>query len=338
MNDNAESSKKPVEKGESPSRTGLRGGLLFLGWAVLIGTLLALVAAWGARLDWRLDLASHFPLQRAIAFAAAGCLLSAARSYRSAAFASVCFALQLSALVPFWLPTGATRAEGRVYRGLTVNLLASNGNPDPTIAYLREAKADFVGLQELTPAWSEEFNALKREYPYSALYPREGAFGIGFVSRRPIVSQKPIVFVDTDYPSLEVRIARDEGEATVIVTHPPPPVSRKQAKTRNNHFAALAEHVRDIEGPVIVVGDLNATPWSPYFQDLLEASELSDGRLGQGVEATWPAKLGPIGIPIDHVLVTPDVDVVEFEAGPALGSDHRPVAFAFRIASPHASE
>jgi len=74
--------------------------------------------------------------------------------------------------------------------------------------------------------------------------------------------------------------------------------------------------------PAIVVGDLNATPWSNAFSGLGHAGLLR----ATGLKPTWPAiGLGWMGIPIDHVLVTPHWSVMERQIGPNIGSDHLPV-------------
>ena len=39
----------------------------------------------------------------------------------------------------------------------------------------------------------------------------------------------------------------------------------------------------------MLMGDMNCTSWSPYFQDMLTVSGLRDSRRGFGVEGSWPA-------------------------------------------------
>lgn len=43
----------------------------------------------------------------------------------------------------------------------------------------------------------------------------------------------------------------------------------------------------------------------------------------RGLQPSWPAALGPLGIPIDHLLHGPELATVGRERGPAFGSDHR---------------
>ena len=80
------------------------------------------------------------------------------------------------------------------------------------------------------------------------------------------------------------------------------------------------------KAPTLLCADLNSTPWSPYFTDLLSGTGLLNGRQGFGVLATWNA-LWPrmAAIPIDHCLVSPNVAVRGLRYGPRVGSDHLPL-------------
>jgi endonuclease/exonuclease/phosphatase (EEP) superfamily protein YafD len=78
----------------------------------------------------------------------------------------------------------------------------------------------------------------------------------------------------------------------------------------------------------VVVGDFNLTPYSPYFAAFARASGLQPARGAALAASTWPGMLATwgLGIPIDHVFVSSNANVVAHEVGPDLGSDHLPVA------------
>ena len=77
--------------------------------------------------------------------------------------------------------------------------------------------------------------------------------------------------------------------------------------------------------PFMALGDLNVSPFSPQFATLLRRGGLRSAAAGHGWQPTWPSVFPPLGIQIDHALVSPEVRVMGFQRGPANGSDHRPI-------------
>jgi hypothetical protein len=71
----------------------------------------------------------------------------------------------------------------------------------------------------------------------------------------------------------------------------------------------------------ILLGDLNVTPWSPHFRQLLQQTGL-------------PAQVPPLRIPLDHCLVSPAFQVIERRVGPRLGSDHLPLIVTLATGRP----
>ena len=62
---------------------------------------------------------------------------------------------------------------------------------------------------------------------------------------------------------------------------------------------------------------------------------LRDGRRGHGRLPTWRAGGWPgSGLPIDHVLVKGDVEVIDLEAPWVEGSDHAPLRATLRLGGP----
>jgi endonuclease/exonuclease/phosphatase (EEP) superfamily protein YafD len=119
---------------------------------------------------------------------------------------------------------------------------------------------------------------------------------------------------------------------TIVATHPASPKKAWEFADRKRQLAEVGKLARNTAGPVVVVGDLNTTSWSPYFQDLLATSGLLDSRRGFGVEASWPrASLALMRIPIDHCLVSPEVSVLDRWIGEDVGSDHRPIVVEFAL-------
>jgi endonuclease/exonuclease/phosphatase (EEP) superfamily protein YafD len=110
---------------------------------------------------------------------------------------------------------------------------------------------------------------------------------------------------------------------TVLAAHPPAPTSPGSEESRDSDLRRVAGWARSHPGSDVVIGDLNATPWSSAIAKLESDGDLHDSAEGFGLQATWPAALGPLGVQIDHVLHSDDLTVVERETGPTFGSEHR---------------
>jgi endonuclease/exonuclease/phosphatase (EEP) superfamily protein YafD len=84
--------------------------------------------------------------------------------------------------------------------------------------------------------------------------------------------------------------------------------------------AQLSAQYRWFQGPVVAMGDFNATPWSRPMRTLLAETGM---RTLRRPVATWPAAAGRFGLPIDHVLVGGGARVVRSVSfGADLGSNH----------------
>jgi endonuclease/exonuclease/phosphatase (EEP) superfamily protein YafD len=122
-----------------------------------------------------------------------------------------------------------------------------------------------------------------------------------------------------------IEIPLDDGALTILGMHPPSPTTGARTARRNELLDQAGDWIRGRVGPVLVVGDLNATPWSAGHRALRRGGGLIDSLRGRGLQPTWPDGWGPVMIPIDHALHTVDLAVAERRTGPATGSAHRPL-------------
>ncbi|MEE8238524.1 MAG: endonuclease/exonuclease/phosphatase family protein, partial [Nitrososphaerales archaeon] len=97
----------------------------------------------------------------------------------------------------------------------------------------------------------------------------------------------------------------------------------------------VSKSVSDQEDPILLLGDLNITPWSPIFKDFLRSTGLRDSREGFGLQPSWPTWFPPAWIPIDHVLVSSNVTVYDRKIERDIGSDHYPVIVDFSVTASH---
>lgn len=276
-----------------------------------------------------LDLFSHFTPYCVAALAISVPLLLLIKHYKTALLALPVLVWGVVLLATSELAGGAhaeaPATDGARLRLLTVNLHTDNRDFGRMLNYLGSRDADVVVALEMDAGW---YDALRRGLPEHRHYAgeaRDDNFGIGVFSRLPLHDAR-LVDLGARVPSViaSLRPGSDRAALTLIATHPLPPLGELLFDARNRQLLALARLLKTKPGPAVVAGDLNVTPWSPWFRLLLRRTGLADSRVGFGLHATWPARFVPLGIPIDHILVR-GVGVSARGVGPELGSDHRPV-------------
>ncbi len=270
-------------------------------------------------LGWLLDLAAHWQWWYAAVWFAL-CLLCALDSRRWLLLAPLA-ALPLftaSRMLP------AFAGEGPSLAVVAANVNLANRDPAPLAAWLRAQPADVVMLTELTPAYADALaNALADVYPHRAFAPDASAFGIGLLSRRPLARIERRDSVD-GIPSLGADIALDGTVVRVVAVHPMPPMAPHWHEERDRLLRMLAGGAAAT--PMVVAGDLNATPWSTALAGAARGGLFR----ATGSAPTWPGR--HIGIPIDHVLASAHWRRGETARGPDIGSDHLPVKATLRRA------
>jgi len=191
--------------------------------------------------------------------------------------------------------------------------------------YLRDRDPDIIVIAEFTAAWRDGLAHLRESHPYQLSKLRPDQWGLAIFSRVPLVDPELIELAQTDAVHARFVVAVGTRKLEVFAVHLFSPTSPARARDRNVQLEDLATRVKDSRHQPLVVGDMNLTPFSPYFRRLLDQSGLQDARRGEGFHVTWPASALPIWIPIDHALVGPQVTGVQVDAGPDVGSDHLPL-------------
>ncbi len=128
-------------------------------------------------------------------------------------------------------------------------------------------------------------------------------------------------------------IVVDGEQIEILGIHPPSPISAPRSSRRDLMLRVAGDWAAARDGPVVVLGDFNATPWSAAYRALRWRGGLVDSLSGSGYQGSWPAGWGPFAIPIDHVLHTPDLGTTGRRTGPPLGSAHRPVVVSVGMAA-----
>lgn len=286
----------------------------------------ASVAGFAGGVHWALDLLSHFRPHYAVALLPAAVLCWWRGARRTAVLAGACLGLQAGVLLPLWVPPEpAPGTAGPPFRVLLANVHTRNRDFAAVRDLLRSESPDIVVLQETDRAWLDALADLRSAWPHHVEEARGDNFGIAVWSRLPLHGAALVRLDRTGLPSVVARVQHGAASFALIATHPIPPVGRVRTALRDENLAEVARRAAASALPVLVVGDLNCTPWSPRFRTLLRDGALRDSGEGHGYAPTWPARLSWLGIPLDHCLYGAGLRVVARRVGAPTGSDHRPL-------------
>ncbi|MBM4152423.1 MAG: hypothetical protein FJ220_02730 [Kiritimatiellaceae bacterium] len=297
-----------------------------LAQVVLIGVGIATGIGFLGKLYWLFDLFSHFRVQYFQI-----CLLLIAwffwkRHYRWMAAGLGLALLNYAFVLPFYFgKPEAGGTAGKTIRVMQINLNAGNGAVEKVLSSIEKYNADLVLLEEVTPKWEKELQGVYSNYPHRLTQSRSDCFGIQLLSRFPFRSGEVLVIGPAGLPSVRADIETPQGPIAFIGTHPLPPIGGANSNERNQQLSALPELVKQQRYPVVLAGDLNLSPWSPWFRALLKESGLKNSMQGFGFQPSWPKKPAFFRIPLDHVLHSPDVQIVNRFMGEDTGSDHLPL-------------
>jgi endonuclease/exonuclease/phosphatase (EEP) superfamily protein YafD len=309
--------------------------LLLLVTAVLVA---ANVVPLGARWSWLLELTTHFRVQYLVATAALLVVLASRRTWSACAVLVAAGAVSAVPVLPY-LPqvsAAATAAGPTPIKVLTVNVSFRPFSARRLVEIVREENPDVLVVQELTPHAEKVLADFDAAFPYHRKFPADGAYGIGLWSRFELVSGT--TFALGRVPAIEGYLRAPTGTFSVIGVHLSAPTSPARAAARNQELIALAARSAASAGPLVVAGDFNVTPYSPFFSDWLERSGLTDTRRGRTLSVSWPTMSPWLGIPIDHVAVNAGFDILSHRRLPNFESDHYGVVVELALRAQRGTE
>ena len=240
-----------------------------------------------------------------------------------------CVLLNLAEILPWYFdrPQLTNLEPDRTLKVLSYNVLWKNQNYDKAIALVEREQPNISFFQEVTSDWHSQLAALQPSYPYHVWAKK---------LEMEVYSKIPLNNTQIQpYGTYRGLISSDieVGDRTVkfIATHAYPQLfwGRGGWLIRNQHLKnGIGKYVRDLNRSAIVLGDLNVTMWSPFYRSAIEISGLRNARQGRGVLPTHSVvnpRFAILSAPLDHCLITPDIQVKDFKLGSAIGSDHLPI-------------
>ena len=281
-----------------------------------------------------LELMSHFRFQYFILAIVCSLIFLL---YRSPQFFAVMLVITLinGSYVSSWYfdPSDIPLDNQSELKVMLSNVNNQNQNYQEVVELVLQESPDLFFAQEVNRNWMSKLSVLEGDYPYQLADARQDSFGIAVFSKYPLQNTQQPKWGILKLPSLQFDISVAGKNITIITTHPPPPIGNQLYRSRNSQLGDIAEVSSKIQQPLIIIGDLNITMWSHYYQQLENKGNLKNARQSFGIKPTWPAVIAPIPIkipkimmiPIDHCLVSKEIKVGNFKTAKAISSDHLPI-------------
>jgi len=208
---------------------------------------------------------------------------------------------------------------------MTINALYNNRRIELINQEIIASNPEVVALIEASDELMEKIEDLRDEYPYVVYSKFVDGFSIALVSKLPIIHTETHFLGPRKIPAIRADLKIANKTFTVFTAHTHTPISQKNYKKRNAELQEIIDITSKITGPKIILGDLNISPWSKHFHHFLTETGMKNSMKGHGITPTWLSKLPFLSIPIDHILVSQEINVREHTVGNYIGSDHFPV-------------
>lgn len=229
---------------------------------------------------------------------------------------------------PYLGTTTAAQGDARLHV-MTSNLLRGQANTSRVVEVAVDRDVDVLVLQEITSQALSRLRAagIDKAFAHSAGKAEPGTHGTMVFSSRPL---RGVRRLDTGLGGFVMQVSLADRSVDLLAVHPLPPIGDALA-WRADH-RVLRQAARGLDGPAMIVGDLNATMDHQPMRELVgrgydDAATQARSRW----QPTWPAsgevsRLGfdvPSLVAIDHVLVKGDLRAIGTESVTIEGSDHR---------------
>lgn len=239
-----------------------------------------------------------------------------------------------AAIFPFvFLPTPATGGGGSQFTIISANVLSDNRDPRPFLSIPEVASSDIVVLQEMRPVWQD---ALVKSglWRFESSRDLRANTDMKVFSRFPIISEQVVSQASRDtggrHP-LRLELLIEDRQVILYAVHAQTPRRPSMWRERAAYFRDLTQALlqEDGDAAVVIAGDWNMPPWSPFFQDFLAETGYRTTE-----SAWWPSptrfstrfgNIPALGTPIDRIVISPNMGLASLGLGPRFQSNHLPV-------------
>jgi endonuclease/exonuclease/phosphatase (EEP) superfamily protein YafD len=241
-----------------------------------------------------------------------------------------------------YVPTGPANKSSAGFSIAQLNLRYDNPHAMAVFSGLLETNHDLIIIQEVSDRQVALLESLRHSYPYAMGSMSVSGHSPGHVllSKWPLQKRRihNLGYADGSVIDAEIVLGDQGPTVRILALHPAAPRTRALWQLRNSTLAFITREVATSQLPrQVVVGDLNATPWSAALRQLLRDGGLSGSGNGDGYLPTWswinsiPGLRLLTSAYIDHCLVTSGLVVSDKQSRIVPGSDHRLVVTRLRL-------
>ena len=240
--------------------------------------LVAVCLSFLARHHWIADLFSHFLIQYVIGATVLGVFYALTKKWLMASVMLAILTISLIEISPFAIPTSGRQTDMRISI-MQYNRLIYQTRHDDLMEFLKASPADIITLQEAGAGLNKLISTLQDIYPYRIVETRAHAFGMVILSRHKIIHHEVIPLngplLDNILIRAEIDVPDLDDPLILYALHTLPPTDGEQWQERNTELVRTADLInKDKNSYIILAGDWNITPYSPFFKDLLKTTGL----------------------------------------------------------------
>lgn len=281
---------------------------------------------------WLFELTTHFRVQLTCAMVPMALGLWTVRRPIWAGAFGLLTLYAIWSVTEIWIPRTPSAPGSARLRIMSANVLMTNERIDDFLQLVADVQPDILVICEYTPAWEAVRERFESQYPFAETQPRKHGFGIALFSKLPLHDVTSISLLEYfDAPIIQASVEHDGQRLHITAVHAVSPLSRFRFHARNDQLVQLAQSLANHGNPQVVVGDFNATTWSPYLQQFLRSTRLRDSRQGFGLQPSWPQFFWTAMIPIDHAFFSEDIHIHRRWVERDIGSDHFPIVIEISL-------
>ncbi len=294
--------------------------------AGIVGFLAAVASFFGALGGawWGFDLLANFRMQYLAILVAAAIVMIVTRASRAllgVVIAAVAFNAIL--IAPLYLRDPAAAEPGSQLTVISFNTQLSH--PRRQMDWILANEPDVVFLFESSRPAQEWLRENVSGYVVTSGIQVDRLYGVTVLTRSDVPLEF-LAFAESGGEAVRLEMLLGDAGVAVYGIHPPSPSKPWRTPARDSFLAEAGEVIASDALPVVVAGDFNTTPWAQGFDQLTTPGNLANSQEGFGFSPTWPTTLpAPLRIPLDHLVHSRALTVVDREVGPPLDSDHLPL-------------